>query len=585
MQLIQVNLYFPSGTYATDSSIVIDKPINILGDGVSTIFKIFTPEKELGIHKGVITVDADDVTIKDILVNGNFTISSLGGADRNSGIYVTPSSNGTIVKNFQAHNTSRQGLCVCGKDGFYENIKIWETARHNVSVGDGSNVVGSAQNNQFLDLNCSGGEDAAFEINDGCQNIYLDGFIFDGTFASGPLRFITHNRVGETNKNIVCRNGYINSNVSGIDIKSDSTTESNQDIYLYNIKIVSNSFALDFNQRTFGFYGENLTIDCPTTKIRIQGTKQSNIKFKNLKIENYTNGGLIDVNGTSGNIFDNIGVDGLSFNSDWSGGNPQILVNYVNGLTLENISVNPTVSASGDGMLIQNCSNVIIRDYKGAKYTSRGIVLVDTSKTLIDKCIISETGGNNLNLTVSDNITIKSSNINNGERGLNVSNCDSVTVDNSSFESNEFGLFVSSSTNFKFINNSKSHSNTSTSGIEINDVNGVLITGDIYENARHGVRLIGSSNIKVLANIYDNNSGNTSGSGIQLRTDGLSIENIQIVNSNIYDNIGNQDFAIDYRLDSGSMDRVFIKNNFLVGGLGGTTITPTSTIIVSDNII
>jgi len=580
-------VYFPSGTYATDNPIIINKRLRVIGNGVDTVFKTFTAENEMGVDTGVIKVTSDNVTIQNIAIDGNYTISSGGGADRNAGLYVDAGVNYTIVKNLTAYNTPRQGLCVVGENGTYENITIYDTARHNISVGDGNNTINAAKNNYFKNITCLGGEDAAFEVNDGCEDIYVDGFNFSGTFSAAPLRVITHDRVGETNKNITFINGKINSNTNGAQIDSDSLTESNDNIKLINVDIVAGNHGIVIANYTNNFYCENVTIDATAIGVQVRGNA-NNIFFKDVNIKDYVSGSLLDIRGTVSNDLVNISIDNLTVVGEWDGGNAQNILQYIDGLTIKNTSLKPTTSTAGDCFQIQYCNNVLIQANQVRNYTSRIVFLGECNDVLIDGCFFEDNGSHSIASNLTTNLTVRKTKISGASsNGVNTTSCTNVTIDNCDLTDNDYGVFSSGDTTYKIVNGTTVYENNDISGIEFDGTNNITIANStIRENYRHGMRILGGSFVNVNNNqIYNNNTSTIGGSGLQLRTDNVAIENIQITNNNIYDDQGTttQDYAIDYRVDAGSLTNIIITGNMLKDAFNAT-FTPSATVIVDNNV-
>lgn len=204
----------PRKAYAVDTALEINASDVVVDFGFSEI-KIITPQKELGLHKGIITVNGNRVSISRVKLDGNNDPDvNYGGEDRNAGVYVSPGTVGCNFKSIYAKNTSRQGLCVLGEDHYLEDIEVSNTARHNISFGDGSNQIAATKNVTIKNVRCYGGTDAAIEVNDGCEIITIDKFRFEGNFGVEPLTVVTHNRPGESNKNIKFKNGYINTNTA-----------------------------------------------------------------------------------------------------------------------------------------------------------------------------------------------------------------------------------------------------------------------------------------------------------------------------------------------------------------------------------
>ena len=579
-------LYFPNGTYATDSPLLLDKSLTLLFDE-NALLKVFTAENELGLDQGVITVTADNVKIYNANIDGNYTIASGGGALRNAGIYVSPTADKTVVKNLTAYNCPRQGLCVLGTNGIYENIKIYDTARHCISVGDGSNVANSAKNNYFKYINVTGGRESAIEINDGCENIYIDNFNFSGSFGERPVRLITHDRENETNKNIYFSNGFVSSNIGCVDVKSDSTTEANENIHFNNVDFEGSSFLIDVNQVTKGLIFENCSVKSTGTKIRIQGAA-SKIVIKNLLVKDYTNGAIFDVDGTASLDIKDLTIDKVYFNDDWDGGNAEMLFNYVDGLNIKNVDLNPTTSTAGDCFQIQNSHKVSMFNCNVSNYTSRLFVAVSCEDVLVDSSILLDAGGNSIDASNTTNLTIRKTKISGSPQdGIETSSCTNVIVDNCEITDCDYGIFSTNDTTYKIVNGTEIHNTNDVSGAEFDGTNNITIANSaVRENNRHGVRILGGSYVNMNNNqIYNNNASNIGGSGLQLRTDNVAISNIQITNNNIYDDQGitTQDYAIDYRVDSGSLTNIIITSNILKDAFNAT-FTPSATVIVDNNI-
>ena len=523
-------LYIPEtdNEFCVSGKIVIEKSIRIIGNGYNSALKAIPENVEFGLETGLITVRSNNVIIENIRIDGNNDAIPPYGAQRNSGIYIDKVDFCEVNSVF-LHNTPRHGLTVTGKYNKVNDIRIWDTATHNISFGAGNNETDVTYHCIANNIWCLGGPEGAVEINDGVHYLIMNNIHIEGSFGDAPLRIIDHGREGESNSDIIINNMTIISKDStgagrrGIFVATNDSggliePTKHKNIKFSNcyIKCETKGISIRGNIENISF--ENIDIETPDRSVLIADVHNKVPKFVNFKNINILNlGSEITVSTTEDLIFENYTFTNVNFISDEDviSGGQNISFNKIKGLIAENIVVKRPSSQNRRVFRIRDCKNVKLIN-------------------CIADCTLpvgSDSSGN----------------------GFEIDNCKNVELLNCIARNNPFmGLDVlSNCENIKIIGGHYSHNGRF--GIRIVEVDNVLLSGVEAKN---------------------NNSLEISGYAIQLRVNDKSIKRNIITGCNFYDDqdTQTQDSALNFRMTSGDIDGLIITSNTFFGGIDGDAI-------------
>ena len=239
-------------------------------------------------------------------------------------------------------------------------------------------------------------------------------------------------------------------------------------------------------------------------------------------------------------------------------------------------------SSNGNGIVVQDTTNIIISKNNIISGNGTGIVVTGSNGVNIENNTISnsQTG---LSVTNSKNINVTNNSIKNSYNdGIDVDNSQNLDINkNSAYSNGNYGIYTDNSQNLSMQNNSIE--NNENNGVNLEDTNEILINNNNI-NANQGNGIYFDKNVND-TQITSNNINSNDGTGIELDKSGADT----LIDSNI---INNDLIGID--IDSSS-DNLIIKNNTITGsiynggedsGVGiniGIDYTYSKTLDVTDN--